>query len=194
MRALAAVLGSSALVSVGLLACDERASEPSQEAPGAAPEDACVAEAEAAARRLGKALKTRLMDALADGPEAAVAVCAQEAQAIHRRVAEETGARVGRSSTKLRNPANGAAPAWVRTYLQRHAERPGPWPEVREREGATGRALLPLPSAGVCQTCHGQAVSPPLRAAIAERYPDDQAVGFGPEELRGVIWAEAHCE
>ncbi len=195
MRSPALVVVASIVASAGLLACDRDGASPtaSQEPPSASV-DPCVARAEAAARTLGKALKTRLLASLANGPEAALRTCAEEAQTIHRRVAEETGVRVGRTATKLRNPANADAPQWVWAYLRQHGAHPMPAPLLREREGAQARALLPLGAGGVCQTCHGAAVSPRVREAIAERYPGDEAVGFGSEELRGVLWAEADCE
>lgn len=199
MKRTTAALALGALAALGLLACEdsppaERA-EPAAAGPEAPDEDPCVRRADAAARQLGKLLKTRLVAALGQGgPEAAVRVCAEEAQGIHRRVAEETGVRVGRTATKLRNPANAEAPGWVRAYLEQHADDPMPTPTIREREGSQARVLVPLGAAGVCQTCHGVAVAPAVRAVLAERYPDDQAVGFAPGSLRGVLWAEADCE
>ena len=48
----------------------------------------------------------------------------------------------------------------------------------------------PLVIQPVCLTCHGAEVGPEIKAAIAERYPQDQATGYKLGELRGVIWAE----
>ena len=199
MRRTVAALALGAATSVGLLACEERSpvateAEPVPEAPEPSAVDPCVRRADAAARRLGNHLKTRLVAALGQGPEAAVQACAEEAQAIHRQVAEETGVRVGRTASKLRNPTNAESPAWVRAYLQQHAESRMPTPTVRERRGLKARVLLPLGASGICQTCHGVAVSPQVRAVLAERYPDDEAVGFAPDDLRGVLWAEADCD
>jgi len=41
-----------------------------------------------------------------------------------------------------------------------------------------------------CLACHGSEVAEPVRAAIAERYPDDHATGFAVGDLRGALWVE----
>jgi len=38
-----------------------------------------------------------------------------------------------------------------------------------------------------CATCHGTNVDPDLRAEILKRYPQDEAVGFEPGEIRGAF-------
>jgi mono/diheme cytochrome c family protein len=38
-----------------------------------------------------------------------------------------------------------------------------------------------------CAACHGTNIAPGVQAKLAELYPNDQATGFKPGELRGAI-------
>ena len=40
---------------------------------------------------------------------------------------------------------------------------------------------------GVCLACHGRVLSAEVAEALGARYPDDQAVGYRPGEVRGAI-------
>jgi len=48
----------------------------------------------------------------------------------------------------------------------------------------------PLGIQEVCLTCHGTSVAPEVTAAIAPKYPDDQATGYALGDLRGIAWVE----
>jgi hypothetical protein len=170
-----------------------RAAEPVTGA-GPPPE---TAGAEAAARALGAALKGRLTSVLqAEGPAAAARVCADEAAALTAQVASETGYAVGRTSLRPRSGSNAGpdwAAAWLRAVGEGPAARVGPHRErVDGPRGPTARVLLPLAIEGPCVLCHGpvDALPADVRALLAARYPGDQAVGYQPGDLRGVIWAE----
>jgi len=39
----------------------------------------------------------------------------------------------------------------------------------------------------LCATCHGMTLAPPVAEAVAARYPEDDATGFGVGELRGAF-------
>jgi hypothetical protein len=48
-----------------------------------------------------------------------------------------------------------------------------------------------IPMEPLCTTCHGKTLAPDVAAAIAKAYPNDQATGFEPGQLRGavsVVW------
>ena len=138
------------------------------------------------------AMFTRLLGRLAEamaagGPAAAIDVCAEDAPGIAARVAEEFGVRIGRTSFRLRNPAN-APPAWVE-------------PAVLARRGGSARFVGPEGTIGVlepimvmptCLGCHGHAdqLAPGVAEAVAARYPEDRATGFDAGELRGWFWIE----
>ena len=150
-----------------------------------------VEQARAAAAALGSELQTRLLAALKEGPESAVSVCADEAQAIAARVSLDTGFGVGRTALKTRNPANAPQP-WQRPVLADWSERVAAGESLNGVEfydtTADGfRYMRPIVTQGLCVTCHGGALAPALADAIAERYPHDQATGFEPGSLRGAF-------
>jgi hypothetical protein len=150
-----------------------------------------------AAKMLGKTLLTRVQASMgADGPVATVSVCADEAQALTAKIGLETGVTVGRSSLRLRNPAN-AGPPWVQTWLTELGERPASGVAPLRRidhtpDGPVARVALPLSVAPPCLACHGpvDALNADVVAVLDERYPTDAARGYAVGDLRGVIWAE----
>lgn len=160
-------------------------------------EDAALAAAKSAAGTLGTRLRTRLTDAMNNGGAASAAqVCSGEAQTITETVAKETGASVGRSSVKLRNPRD-AAPGWVQTWLVAQADKKAD--AVKGIEGVfdspTGkvaRFLKPIAIEGACLSCHGDPaqISEPVKVILAAKYPEDKATGYQNGDLRGALWAE----
>jgi Protein of unknown function (DUF3365) len=152
-----------------------------------------LAETQAAVATLAGTVRGRLQAAMAEGgPVAAVSVCADEAQALTAQVSRDTGGRVGRSSLRLRNPAN-APPDWVAAWLAEQGERPAAGVEgfARVEDGKT-RVLKPVAVEAVCVTCHGPPDQIPadVKALLAERYPADAATGYAVGDLRGAAWAE----
>jgi len=119
---------------------------------------------------------------------AAIAVCRGKAPLVATHVSEAYGVEIGRTSYRLRNPAN-VAPAWAETYMADLVEDPT---YVAGPNGELG-ALLPIRLRTECQMCHGSAeeIDEGIMAALAENYPDDQAVGFAEGDLRGWFWVEA---
>lgn len=160
-------------------------------------QEAALKKAEAAAMSLAKKLKGELKGSLDQGDHAAaVKVCSERAPEVGASVHEETGVKVGRSSLRLRNAKN-APPDWVATWLDAMGDRKAadakPLRAVAEGpEGPVARIIKPLEVGGLCVLCHGEAsgMSKELSAAIAERYPEDQATGYAVGDLRGALWAE----
>jgi hypothetical protein len=150
-----------------------------------------------AAQDAMQALQLRLFQRLSQemqrgGPENAVAVCRDEAQALTAEVAQEQGIEVGRTSHRLRNPENTprswAAPL-VTAAAGKQAQEVRPMVvDLRDRLGL----LRPIPMGELCVTCHGAAdtLSPEVARVLRESYPEDRAVDFVPGELRGFFWAE----
>lgn len=164
------------------------AAPPAARTPGEA-----LAAANAAADRLGSTLRARLLGAMAEGgPARAAVVCADEAQALTRAAATESGARVGRSSLRLRNAAD-AAPDWVAAWLSEAGERPAAGVVGLAQATEThARVLRPIALEAPCLSCHGDPASlaPEVAAVLHERYPDDRATGYALGDLRGALWAE----
>ena len=146
---------------------------------------------------LGQRLRTALQEKIAkDGVVAAVGFCADEAPAIALAVSQEHGVKVGRSSVRLRNPAN-APNAWQQAALTEFATGAEAGADLStliylRQEGGNVRLAKGLGVEPPCLMCHGPkaAIAPEVRAAIEQKYPEDQAYGFKAGDLRGLIWAE----
>jgi hypothetical protein len=112
-------------------------------------------------------------------------------------LAREAGserAEVGRTSHRLRNPANAPRP-WVEPLL-------AAW--VADPKAASPRALQlpsgaigyaePIFTAKMCLACHGESLEPAVAAKLAAAYPSDRATGFREGDLRGAFWVELSTE
>ena len=136
-----------------------------------------------------KSLKGALVAGLEEGPAAAIAVCQIEAPKLAE-AASVDGIRVGRSSSKLRNPSNVPRP-WVQPILERFERNPeNREPAVVAIDAHTVGYAEPIYVQPLCVTCHGAALAPDLQRKIAELYPNDRATGYEAGDLRGVFWAE----
>ena len=150
--------------------------------------DRAMAAKDAMAGTLMSELKSELELA---GPSGAVVVCRDMAPMISDDIADSYGLAIGRTSHRLRNPAN-VAPEWAQDLVDREASSPtylaGP-------DGELG-VVLPIKLAAPCLACHGQpeALDQEVRTALAESYPADRAVGFSEGDLRGWFWIEVPGE
>lgn len=188
------------LVAIGLAGCEGRGAAPAPpaRAPAASPAPADPAaarvRAEKAAGRLVSAVMGELTKALAEGPpEHAVRVCADAAQTVSAKAAAEEGVSMKRTALKLRNPKN-APDDFERRVLEEWAKEGAdrePRAEVvpTPEGGRELRFLKPIVLQPLCAACHGPAeeIPAPVRAALAERYPEDRATGFRPGDLRGAV-------
>ncbi len=162
-----------------------------RDVPARVTDDAqAIAAARAALAPFRAALKQALEGAMAESPEAAIEVCATRAPQL---AAEHSrpGARVGRSSARLRNQANAPRP-WLVPVIERLSRRP-PGPDTNELvtldSGRRGYAEA-IAIAPMCLTCHGAALTPSITAKLDTRYPLDAARGYQAGEFRGVFWVE----
>lgn len=158
-----------------------------------APVTAAVARADLAIGELQGTLVGRLKGAMASGgPAAAVSVCRDEAQQLTTAIAKKHDLAIGRTSHRLRNPANAPRP-WAATTVAAHAGRKvaDAQPVVLAFGGRVG-VLRPIGTLDFCVTCHGprETVDAAIGSVLKTAYPQDQAVGFAPGDLRGWVWAE----
>lgn len=133
-------------------------------------------------------LFAELSAAMEEGrPSAAIDVCATRAPEIAGEVSREHGVRIGRTSFKLRNPAN-TAPVWADLAID---DRPAEPMYFADDTGRLG-ALTPIRLAASCLQCHGSGddIAPETRAALSRRYESDRATGFAEGDLRGWFWVE----
>jgi len=138
--------------------------------------------AQRARDQLAQSLLAELTQALAQGPEHAIAVCSERAPALAAAVSKAEGVQIARTSARLRNLKN-EAPAWAAARLASAAAEPACF------VAADGRlaAMFPIRIAGACLQCHGpvDGLGDPVRAALQARYPEDRAVGYAAGDLRG---------
>ena len=142
------------------------------------------------------ALQEQLKAAMAvGGPTAAIEVCKIVAPDIAAEASEERGWRIGRTSLKLRNPAN-APDAWelavLRDFEARRAAGEDPagidHAELVVRAGKrTFRYMKAIGTQAVCTLCHGAAIAPEVSARLDALYPEDLARGFEVGDIRGAF-------
>ena len=101
-------------------------------------------------------------------------------------------AKIKRVSDKNRNPnnkANAEELIYIEQFKEDLAEKKEVKPIVVE-EGEQVHFYYPIPTNTMCLQCHGKpdAIKPEVVKKIKELYPNDLAVGYGENEVRG-IWS-----
>ena len=170
----------SLAVTVSLIACATRPPVSESE----------MARAAEALQPLKRELRNALMGALKEGgPERAIEVCQLRAPEIAR-LTSTGGALLGRTSHRLRNPANAPEP-WMSAFLEEYLAHPtDDEPRaVRLGSGEIGY-VEPIRMKGVCMRCHGDRIEPGVKAQLQALYPEDEATGFKKGELRGMFWVK----
>lgn len=155
-------------------------------------------ESVAAVKGLVKNLKGQLKKALKEGgPVKAINVCKEIAPSIADEQSKVHNMNVARTALRVRNPDN-AADDYERKVLEEFVKRieAGEDPMkvakaeiVTDADGKkTFRFMKAIPMGEKpCAACHGTNIKPEVSAAIKEQYPQDEAVGFKPGELRGAF-------
>ena len=134
-------------------------------------------------------LKQALIAGMQKNPVNAITVCSDEAPMIAASLATDD-VRMGRTSHRLRNPAN-EGPDWANEILSDYLEQDaGRAPAVVDLPGDRQGYVEPIMTQALCLACHGDALAPDVAAKVAATYPDDQATGFELGELRGIFWVE----
>lgn len=156
-----------------------------------------VSAARAASKELGEALKSQLVAALKSGGAiSALSVCNTVAPSIAADISQQRSMQVGRTALKVRNTAN-APDAFETRVLEDFAKKIAAGADaaileysetVMENGGSTFRYMKAIPMAAEpCAACHGTDVKPDVKAAVEQLYPQDQATGFKPGDLRGAF-------
>jgi hypothetical protein len=193
MRTIATFGITLTLAAIGTSGTIAQAPRPVDLTTASAATAAAAARADQAIQELQTTLVGRLSGALASGgPAAAVQVCRDEAQALTSTIGTKHNLAIGRTSHKIRNPGN-APRSWAAATVAGHAGRKvaDARPVVLDLGGRVG-VLRPIGTLDFCVTCHGprETVDAAIGAVLKSAYPQDQAVGFAPGDLRGWIWAE----
>ncbi len=158
---------------------------------------------EAAAQKvvmsLMKEIITVLQQQLASGgPAGAVGVCRDLSPSIAGSISRETGWRVTRVSTKVRNPLLGMPDAWEQKVLLDFEKRASKGEDidkmssseiVSEPNGKFFRYMKAVAVKQQCLACHGtdEQIDPSVQAILKKRYPHDMATGYKVGDIRGAI-------
>lgn len=139
-------------------------------------------------QQLGGELKAALA---AGGPINAIGVCSDVAPAIAAEQSAASGAHVGRTALRVRNPGN-APDEDARTVLEDFRQQIGAGAEVpverfEVNDDGSARFMRAIVLQPMCAMCHGEALDPEIHAAVLARYPEDQATGYAVGELRGAF-------
>ena len=140
-----------------------------------------------------KALGSQLMAKMQEGgPIHALEFCSVEAIPITDSLSKVHNVKISRVSDKNRNPDNEASHAQL-DYMDlvknqlKNGEKPMP---LIEPTSKNPKAYYPIVSNPMCLQCHGtpgKEMSEETYAKIQELYPDDKAIGYQDNQLRG-IW------
>lgn len=144
------------------------------------------------ARRTKGILGKNLMAALqSGGPAHAVPFCNERAIPLTDSMSTALGATIRRVSDKPRNPDNHATGRAADYLAAGHAalQTGGSVdPAIFEDSDGTYTAFVPIMTNDMCLHCHGDqgtTLTDETHQLILERYPEDQAVGYASNELRG---------
>ncbi|MGO4872198.1 MAG: DUF3365 domain-containing protein [Roseiarcus sp.] len=157
---------------------------------------ALSAQAAALVKDYATQLKAALGGAMqSSGPLGALSVCHDAAPAIAKAISSRSGWSVARTSLKPRNAAS-APDDYERKVMEDFEARIAKGEKAADLTSAqivddhgvkVFRFIKAIPTTAVCLTCHGGDVKPDVKAKIAELYPNDQALGFKLDDMRGVF-------
>lgn len=155
-----------------------------------------VDEARGLIKQFAGSLGSELKGAMkAAGPVNAIEVCNTKAPGIAQDISSSSGWKVGRTSLKLRNPAN-KPDDWelkvLNDFEARKAAGEDPkqidYSEVVEVAGVKQfRYMKAIPTAALCLNCHGSEIKPAVTQKLDALYPTDDARGFKAGDIRGVF-------
>jgi hypothetical protein len=136
--------------------------------------------------------KTLIQHIQSEGVSGAISYCNVNALPITDSISKIKGVKIQRVTDRPRNPTNEASPKEVVLMNQiRNSKNREILPEdLRIVQGESVAYYLPIKTADLCLKCHGSPerdLNAEAAAKIAILYPDDQAVGYGANELRG-LW------
>ncbi len=143
--------------------------------------------------QLLKALMTELNAEIQNnGVPAAIEYCSLHAIPITDSISRAEQVEISRVSHRYRNPSNAANKSeveMIEKYISQQKNGEKLLPQVVTEKGQKiyyGPILLAAP---LCLSCHGpyNDIDPDVRSALNEKYPNDQAVDFNLNEVRGMF-------
>lgn len=158
-------------------------------------DDAMLGEARKVATMLPPKLLAALQEEISkSGPEGAILVCKDMAPKMAGEISRQTGWKIKRVSLKARNDARAIPDAWEKAALEDFDKRaaagePPAQLEKGEKVDNEYRYVKALPVQPLCLSCHGPVdqLTPAVKSALAQHYPNDLATGYSVGQIRGAI-------
>ena len=122
------------------------------------------------------------------GPESALEFCNIEAMPLTKSMSDKHGLVISRVSDKRRNPKNIANAEELKLIEQYKKQLLAG--EILKPVQTETHYYEPLVTNAMCLQCHGEPgknIQPKVAAKIAELYPNDLALGYKENEVRGLI-------
>ena len=122
------------------------------------------------------------------GPESALEFCNIEAMPLTKSMSDKHGLVISRVSDKRRNPKNSANAEELQLIEQYKKQLLAG--EILKPVQTETHYYEPLVTNAMCLQCHGEPgknIQPKVAAKIAELYPNDLALGYKENEVRGLI-------
>jgi mono/diheme cytochrome c family protein len=129
----------------------------------------------------------------------ALAFCNTRAYPLTDSMSQALGARIRRVSDRPRNPLN-RADELQRSYIRQAAQLMSQGQEAKpllQTIGGRSVGYYPITTNDMCLKCHGRPnadIQPATLARIKALYPQDEATGYAPNELRGIFVVEMDKE
>ena len=137
-------------------------------------------------------LKTSMKSA---GPIKALSECNIQAMPIAEINSSSSPWDIARTSLKVRNE-NNQADEWETQVLQLFEQRKADGEAIETMEYAETiktaektiyRYMKPIPTTGLCLTCHGETLADEVSNKVKVLYPHDNATGFSLGDIRGAF-------
>lgn len=138
-----------------------------------------------------KVLGGNLKQAMSNGGiENAINYCNANASILMDSLSNHYNANISRTSNKLRNEANSPT-ATEQTIIDNYINGGEMKPIVKLLDNGNTAFYAPIKMKPLCISCHGtvgKTISNEDYAAIKNHYPNDKAIGYVVDDLRG-IWS-----
>ena len=139
-------------------------------------------------------LGKNLMGAIQNkGVAAAVTFCNEQAYPLTDSMATQYNAKIRRVSDKPRNAdnqANAEELTYIKAFKEKLAAGDSINPIVKEEQDKVN-FYYPIITSNLCLNCHGipeQTIAPDVIAQLSHLYPQDKAMGYDVDEVRG-LWS-----
>lgn len=194
----AVLFAVSILIGIGLSRCQQAGNQPGENGTELSAErpDSTTAiyaiKANLIVRKTADSLRKVLLGAIEkEGVPAAVTYCNAEATGLTAIYAQD-GVEVRRVASRNRNPHN--APKGIEAIaLKTMSGSDVRFLHATDQEGRVFHYFQPIYMKAACLNCHGKAesqVSTATMAVLQELYPEDKAMGFELDALRGMWHVE----